>query len=430
MTKPRSRSRDKHLKKIQGMSTLTIPAYNDCVSNLNNFTYGLLKNPVKILYLYFNKDAKKPRVKTKFGEWKFPSTGETFYVIPGESDEYAYVYSTSGLKALIDVSSPNKPSPMNASFDSTAPYTHAYEVNVLGPVPSSTTSSQPNEVFIGNHLDFSINSYTRNNQRITVVSAHVTKYDIDPQGTATRDATVYSDFTFENIINTPNILQTKTDFENIHHEVRGMSTGLTIGQIFNPQDTMWLLPFYNLTRKTIGLAQLGGSINKQYHMYNKKKYLIRQGPKGGKYIVVNSEKKYVPQLTFGGGTYSEVPTSMPSEERDIEPILNGEDFSDIIYDMFVKPIGEIETNLEGVRVVFDYGKVLTEHNDSSHFEIIYEFEKGRILDVFVVPTDIVLQSIEENKTPSILNKPNNDKLRMLGTNCKNRIMRRRPRAHS
>ena len=42
--------------------------------------------------------------------------------------------------------------------------------------------------------------------------------------------------------------------------------------------------------------------NKEYHKLNGKKYVLRTGQKGGKYIIVNNEKKYI-KKTKGGAFY-------------------------------------------------------------------------------------------------------------------------------
>lgn len=179
--------------------SISIPSYDQCVNNLSAFVQSLMKNPTKILFLYFTV-KKTPYVKTKFGKWEFKTDNSVYYILPGDDENFAYVYRDSQLKALIDIIDPNAPSPFNASFDAPAPHDPKYEVSLVG---HSVISKDPTEVNIGNHLDYSIRQYTRNKTKVRVVSSHLTKYTIHPDGSATRDAQVQSDFTLE---------QTDTDF--------------------------------------------------------------------------------------------------------------------------------------------------------------------------------------------------------------------------
>jgi hypothetical protein len=50
----------------------------------------------------------------------------------------------------------------------------------------------------------------------------------------------------------------------------------------------------------LGRPSKGGSVHKEYHVYKGKKYLVRKGKRGGKYILVNHEKIYLPKTRTRG----------------------------------------------------------------------------------------------------------------------------------
>lgn len=371
------------------MSTVKIPPYEECVKNLNGFIQTLMKNPSEILFLDFMMNSKKPYVKTMFGKWEFAAEKETYYVLP-EDDEhffanehFAYVYRDTHLKALIDVVDPNKISPLNDSFDASALH--------------------KNEVYIGNHLDFSIRHYTRQQNKVRVIYSHVTKYIIDANGRAFRDTQVQANFTLEQVHG--NFVDSVEDFERTNHEVgRGLKTGLSIDMIFD-QDKEWLLPLFNLTRVCLGLSQKGGA-KRKYHEHNNKKCLVRKGPKEGEYIIVDKKRKYLKKQS-GGGT-------------NMESMIMSEMFSDLLYDMFVFPMIDKKC-IEGMQVIFDYGQELTEYKDNLHLVLMYQYESRQKDDIFVIDGDTFLNAIEEKNNMTISVRPNLDKVAEMSERCKSML---------
>ena len=68
--------------------------------------------------------------------------------------------------------------------------------------------------------------------------------------------------------------------------------------------------------------------NKEYHKLNGKKYVLRTGQKGGKYIIVNNEKKYI-KKTKGGAdvnlltSYQNIVTQqIPYSKKDSNTVYN------------------------------------------------------------------------------------------------------------
>jgi len=388
--------------------SFTLPPYEECVTNLRTFTNNLiLKNPSKILFLYFTV-KKTPYVRTKFGKWETKNT--VYYVLPGDDQNFTYVYRDSNLKALIDIINPNSPSPFNSTFNSKAPYDHKYEVSVKGPASSGPSK---NEVFVGNHLDFSIRRYKRNHNPVRVISSHLTKYEIHPNGSATRDAQVQADFTLEQI--TANNLDNIKNFSKIYHEVRGLSSSLTIDEIFD-QDREWILPFYNLTRITLGLSQSQqGGRHVKYHTYKNRKYKVQVGKKGGEYIVVNNKRKYLKKRQVGG-------------TLELESMVMSKAFSDILYELYLQPMQEVKKNIVGLKVLFDYGKELTEYKNDLHIVLVYEFDDVEKVDIFVIDGNILLNAIEERNS-GIKEKPNLEKLTQIAEKCKDIIILGSSRQH-
>jgi hypothetical protein len=344
---------------------------------------------------------KTPYVKTKFGKWEFTSKKETCFVLPGDDENFAYVYRETQLKALIDIIDPSKVSPFNASFDALAPIDHKYQVSVISP-HSSNFSSQENEVYVGNHLDFSIRRYSRQQNKVQVISSHLTKYIINANGSATRDTQVQTDFTLEQVPN--NFVDSVEDFKKTNHEVRGLKTGLSVDMIFD-QDKEWLLPLFNLTRVCLGLSQKGGALRK-YHNYRNKKHLVRQGKNGGEYIIVDQKRKYL-RKHYGGNIL------------DIENIVMSEKFHELLYEIFLFPMQEVKRNIVGMQVIFDYGQELTQYKDSLHLVLMYEFDDGQKVDIFVIDGDTFLHAIEETNDITIDVRPNLERVAKMAQRCKN-----------
>ena len=385
------------------MSLVTIPSYDECVRNLNGFIQTLMKNPSKILFLYFTM-KQIPYVKTKFGKWEFTTQKETYYVLPGDDEHFAYVYRDTHLKALIDMVNPNEVSPFNVSFDASAPIDHKYAVSIAG--PSSLSSVPPtNEVHVGNHLDFSIRHYSRQQNKVRVISSHLTKYIIDANGSAFRDAQVQADFTLEQVPSS--FVDSIEDFNKTKHEIRGLITPISLDIIFD-QDEEWLLPMFNLTRVCLGMPQKGGG-NKKYYNLKNKKFLVKRGPKGGEYIVVGEKRRYLKRQSGG--------------DIDIETIVMGEHFSKLLYDMFVFPMRNVKRNIIGVKVIFDYGHELTEYKDTYHLVLMYEFESGQKVDIFIIDGDTLLNAIEEMHDINSNVKPNLEKVAVMAERCKSMLER-------
>ena len=54
-----------------------------------------------------------------------------------------------------------------------------------------------------------------------------------------------------------------------------------------------LAEFPKCTALTLSCGQMGGAKKKQYTTYNNKKYQVKIGSRGGKYIVINGQKHYI-----------------------------------------------------------------------------------------------------------------------------------------
>ncbi len=346
---------------------IAIPPFHKCLSNINTFVSDLTANPTNILFLYFT--SKGPIVKTKFGKWQ---VGEhTFYVIPGNNKNYVYAYLETGLKGLIDVGKSGTPSPFNANFVASASVDTEFPVEVLGP----TTLPYPNSVNIGNHIDFSVHSFTRNKQIVTVIQTHLTNYDILYNGTAERNAEAIVNFTLDIIPD--NAFDSLDTFSEIHHDYKGNINEATLKSVYG-KDKGVIQAIYNLSCITLGIeAKSGGNQIKQYHKYRGKRYLVREGTKGGKYILVNKKKIYIKKQTGG--------TLLPSN------------FDNMIYETFVKPVSEAAHGFMGAEVFFDIDNELTNFPKESSITIIYDFDE-HVFDIFQIDAKIVLNALKNEES--------------------------------
>lgn len=370
-----------------------IPKYSQCVTNLNSFMNSLMKNPVKILFLYFTV-KKKPYVRTKFGKWELPNK-DVMYVLPGDDENFAYVYRDTELKAMIDIVDPNSPDPFDASYNARAPVDHRYEVAI----PQNRKTHR--EVAIGNHLDFSIRRFTRDKHPVLVISTHLTKYVIESDGSVDRQVASQTDFTLEGL--TGDELKSMEKFSKIHHEIRGKTTGLSIKSLFENDDSVWIPPFYHLTKITLGLPQSGGS--QRYKLYGRHRYLIHTDTRQGEYIMVKRQRKYLNDQHGGA--------------PDLDEIVMSERFSDLLYDVFTHPM-QRHSNLLGMKVYFDYGQELTEDKDGMHLVLLYEYGTMDIIEhvnIFVIDGRILLNAIEE-KNRHHGTKHNYLKLVKMAETCK------------
>ena len=381
--------------------------------NLHRFVEDKCKHhAVEIGFLYFQTNPIRPYAKANFGKWQRGS--KTFYVLPGilpsrkiGFNNYVYVYREQNLRALIDVVDPNAPSPFNASFLSQLAYLQDLPVTVLG--LANVTNPQPNEINIGNHIDFAIKSYTRNNVNVQCAETHLTNYLIDVSGSATRDANDMCNFT----LNSSNLnkLNTIKEFESVTHEVgKGISTTIDIKQIY---DDDWILAVFNLTRISVGMPQIGGA--KRYAIHKNRKYLIRYGQRGGSYINVNNKKKYLKAQVQSGGMYDD------SNDDVITPFDPSNQLSDLIANMLIAPLSSC-TRFKGAQIIYDYGKVLTKYKDHPPLIMICEYDHSHVYDIFSLDSKMLTDIIHE--VDDIVKQEARKKLQQMAKAISERVMSR------
>jgi hypothetical protein len=349
--------------------------YTTYVDNLHNFVTNLPKT--NIYFLYFMQKNMIPKVKCTFGECTF---GEcTFgewslgtdknYVLPGIDHNFAYVYKDDSLKLLVDPY-PNSPSPFNAQFVAHAPTDT--EINVIIKGLAHAHISDPNEVFLGHHIDFNIIEMRIQKQ---IIRCHLTAYNLSINNKFIREETPCN-FTMQDV--NPNYLNDINEFKKIACEPRigSISSGYNMTTFC---DSKWHNIVFNLTRITKGLTQLGGNkLQKQKYSYNKKLYTIHNGKRGESYIMVNNHRKYLKNKQSGG--------TLPEQRK---KLIESEEFSDLIYNTFYAPLSSHKNKLEGMQFIYDSENEISEKG-SENMVIIYEFAEYNI-QIYSINAEYIFQ---------------------------------------
>ena len=355
------------------------PTYSECESRLKTFVETCLKTPSRIYFLYFgaSKDP-TPFIKGFFGTWK--TNQNTYYVIAGRKCNYIYVYQDHGLERLIRLGS-GGPSGFNAQALKTADVENAFKASVL---PSTSMPSSPDDIWakIGNHIDFAVTSRTREHP-LLVFENHMTSYEIAADGSCQREAPSCNFSYVEVAKYNPAFCDTIDDFKRIKQEswVKPqlyLSEDITMKKVY---DDKWITAVFNLTRIALGKFQdFSGGAMKKYHVYNKRRYIVKTGPRGGEYILINSRKVYLKvQKPFLDGGMMDL---------SMQDVIDNDKFHTFIHSTFIVPMSDHESN---ARVFID---TRTKNN---HVVFFFEYGPEFNTKIFTIDQKILLDAYHENE---------------------------------
>ena len=330
-----------------------------------------------IYFLYFLADSMKPQARRRFAKW--PLGDHVYYVLQGIQKHFMYIYQDEGIKTLVKIADPSV-----INQDTTS--NEAFDVIVLG----DHTVPDAIEVLVGNHIDYGIII----SRKGPVVKCHLTSYSILGDGMADRST---KDCNF--MLPDPSSIHLKSldDFEIIQCEAwpigscdRNTMKGLT---------SRWTPAVFNVTHFMLHDVLHGGKSSTKRIKYGRF-YKVRQGARGGEYIVCNGKKRYIKNSKA---------TTQQGGNDDRLALFHTEAFETLIHQVCYRELtDEAKSNIAGFKVFYDVDKTIAGETglNGDYATIVYFFDQGSIhyvLQINMYPIFLALREMTSHK-PNIITK--------------------------
>ncbi len=242
------------------------------INNLERFVHSL--PPSSIRFLYFNKDSNGswyPRVNKIAKIWKNHGTPykNPFYITPGRTSNFIYIYRESSIKYDVYLNDQGN--------------VQAYEKPNLHYHQAGGEKLQANW---GDHYTVGLERDVEDN--LFYFRNHRTRYVYDPKKTQYYPKRLFCDTLFHPT--------------NIHEKsicyMDGNPTTMTLDMYNQGGVDPYAIPMFQaIVKQIVTPSRRGGGM---YMYHQGRKYKIRQGPKGGRYILVHQNKKYITTSFHGG----------------------------------------------------------------------------------------------------------------------------------
>jgi hypothetical protein len=319
--------------------------------NLNSFIDKCNISNIKFMYFY-TENINEPIICNSFKQLTY-DTNKIAYIRDGTTESFIYIYSKSSLKYI--VSSPLKPIEGKHQFQATI-----------------KSKSKKGDVYLGNHLTFGfIKSKNENKYRIT---SHKTIYKEQKDLKFKKEIKKYMCNFYNinsNLTNYRKFLDNEC-YANLADYDNNKNSG-TIGTNYNDDDDKKII--YKLCNVLEGNIYVGG-VPKEYIKINKKKFLVKTGKLGGKYIMKNNKKQYI--LKGGNNiNYKGITFITPT-------------FSEYIKQKIIIPVKNRRQDLEIVEIIFDEMNELVE-DANMYINFLYDFTDNT-RNVFSIETQTLLIS--------------------------------------
>ena len=328
--------------------------YADNQTHLKAFFASLPETNINFLF-FFATDVTKPCVKSRFRKFKLGK--DYVYICQGNSDTFYHVYKTSSLRYIVKAPQIISKHLKSVTIES---------INTKG------------EVYHGEHITFGI-TYDRNANSV-IVKSHKTKYDlVNTNYNFKRNADTTCNFYlpsndavfYDNLIHAT--CYKKHAVNSTYVPVINHGKPVTMRQMYTETSDVDII--HRLSRALLEPPKTGGMRRRpDYTKINGVKHKVLQGPRGGKYVLINGKKNY---LQKGGGVnYKEL-------------TFLSDAFVEFIRISIVVPMQNIHgNNLASVQLFFDEGNELDVDSNST-ITLLYEFT-NKMSNIFYVKTPMLL----------------------------------------
>lgn len=299
--------------------------YKSALNRLVSFRDSLPETGIKFLFFYAS-DMTKPKVKDVFRKWTTASN--EYYVLPGVTPNTTYVYRESVIKYLVSSMVPTK-------------RPHEYDVVIH-------KRTNRGDVNHGDHLDFGI---IRKRDGSVLVKSHFTFYDDHSGNFNFTRSSKECNFTLDDA----NATLTCDDFaKKTSCEERTGPSKITMDLMYTEFIDRDIV--HRLTNALLGNVVMGGGARRKFVSRGNRRYMVRYGKHGRKYITTPTGSVY---LQKGGGGYKGV-TFLTDQ------------FVSFLTEWVLKPVADIRPDLSTIQVIFD------EHDDAckdgnQNIVILYDF---------------------------------------------------------
>jgi hypothetical protein len=301
-------------------------SYEDAFKNLTSFRDSLPETGIKFLFFYAS-DMTKPKVKDTFRTWN--TTNQTHYVLKGVTPNITYVFRESVIKYTV-----------SSMIRSLKPYEH----NVV--IDSRTTQGDVNH---GDHLDFAI---IRKRDGSILVKSHFTFYhDYADNFNFTRSS---KECNF--ILNEPKTTKALDEFvrQTYCEDISG-PTQITMELMYSDSNVRDIV--HRLTNVLLGRTLSGGGKPKRkYVLHKRKRYLVKRGLNGRKYIATPAGHVY---LQKGGTGYKGI-------------TFFNDRFITFLTEWILQPVANLRSDLSTIQVIFDEENDVCQDGNTT-IVIFYDF---------------------------------------------------------
>lgn len=242
------------------------------MQNLNRFVKSLPSSPFRFLFFSRDRHGWYPKLSTDVKMWEHHKTrnSEPYYIYPGVTSEYCYVYRKSDIDYDVYLSADDEVVAFRDSF------------NKYHKIIGGNTKIKAKW---GNHYTIGL-KHNLQNQKFFMM-CHLTEYEYNKKENAYEAYHTDCDMLFQDAIH-----EKSKCFSQGHLNSRTLDW---FQKVKNDPDAVAM--FQALKQNIMRPVRSGGT----FIEYQGNRYKVHKGPRGGLYIMIDNQKKYIANNRQVGG---------------------------------------------------------------------------------------------------------------------------------